>query len=98
MNYQVEISKRAEENLDKIAKYLEQNFSNSVKMDFLIKISEHLQLLEIMPYMNRKSAKQENIRECIVNKQTIMFYRITENIVEIITIQNSRMNLDDLKF
>ena len=98
MNYNVEISKRAEENLEKIAKYLEANWSNSVKIDFLVQVSEHLQLLEIMPFMYRKSTKKDSIRECIVNKQTIMFYKITDDLVEIITIQNSRMNLDDLAF
>lgn len=98
MNYQVEVCKQAEENLEHIAQYLEDNWSSKAKTDFLLQISEHLQLLEIMPFMNRKSVKYSSLRECVVNRNTILYYRISDDLVEVITIQNSKKDLDNLDF
>lgn len=45
-----------------------------------------------MPYMYRASARKPDVRECLVNKDTLLYYRIQEQEVEIITIQDTRQD------
>lgn len=66
MALDVVITKRAEQNLDLIVSYLEENWTNKVKVNFLAQLSERLYLLSEMPYMYPAS---ETKRQTLFNKQ-----------------------------
>ncbi len=97
MVHQVEISERAERNLDAIVKYLAENWSEQVKTDFLADLSQKFELISRMPRMYRQSRTQKGVYECVVNKYTIAYYRIQEDAVQIITIQDSRQDPNTLE-
>ncbi len=97
MAYQVEISARAEHNLEVIVKYLAEHWSEQVKMDFLAELSRKFELISRMPYMYRQSRKKKGIHECVVNKYTIAYYRIQGDVVQIITIQDSRQDPSNIE-
>jgi plasmid stabilization system protein ParE len=90
------ISERAEKNLDAIIHYLSASFSEKVKMDFLAQLSEKVQAISQMPHMYRASKKKKGVRECVINKYTLLYYRVTPTTIEIITIQDTRSNPDAL--
>jgi plasmid stabilization system protein ParE len=92
----VVISQRAERNLDAIVKYLSATFSEKAKIEFLATLSEKINAISQMPYMYRASRKKKGVRECIINKYTILYYRVIPTAIEIITIQDTRSNPDSL--
>jgi plasmid stabilization system protein ParE len=97
MALNVIISARAEKNLDAIANYLSATFSEKVKMDFLAQLSEKVNAISHMPHMYRASRKKKDVRECVINKYTMLYYRVMPTAIEIITIQDTRCNPDDLE-
>ena len=97
MAYQVEISERAERNLDAIVKYLAENWSEQVKTDFLADLAQRFELIARMPRMYRQSRVWKGVYECVVNKYTIAYYRIRKDVVQIIPIQDSRQDPNTLE-
>jgi len=91
MEYNIRLSKRATHDIDNIVKYLAQSWSEKIKADFLVTLSEKLMLLETNPFIYRKSISKPNIRECIVNKNVIMYYAVdeVEREVFVLTLRNT---------
>jgi plasmid stabilization system protein ParE len=90
--YQVIFSKHAASKLDGIVAYLNDNWSQQVKIDFLALLADKLQLISKMPFMYRASVVLPGCRECILNHVTILYYRVDENqkLIEVVTIQSTR--------
>lgn len=86
----VYFSEEAEAQVDEIATYLGTNWSQKVKMDFLALLADKLELIAQMPELYRKSEKRPGLRECVVNKQTIMYYKIQAEDIEIVALLSSR--------
>jgi len=78
MEYNIRLSKRATHDIDDIVKYLTHFWSEKIKTDFLFTLSEKLMLLETNPFIYRKSISKPNLRECIVNKNVIIYYAVDE--------------------
>ncbi len=78
MGYNVRFTKSATHDIDDIAKNIAQLWSEKVKTNFLVAISEKLLILEKNPFIYRKSISKPNLRECVVNKNVIMYYAIDE--------------------
>ncbi|MDR6807694.1 addiction module RelE/StbE family toxin [Dyadobacter sp. BE34] len=93
MALNVRLSDRARADIEEIAEYLEQNWSAKVKMDFLIGITDKMEAISEMPHMCRESANQPGVRECVVNKHIIIYYRIVDNrLINVLSIRNTRRN------
>lgn len=90
MELRVDLSDRARKDIEQIASYLSENWSEQVKMNFLVSLTNKMNLIGQMPYLYKSSQKQPDVRECVLNKHTVLFYRIAENSVEIITIRSTR--------
>jgi plasmid stabilization system protein ParE len=97
MGLEVIISERAEKNLDAIVTYLSTTFSERAKIEFLATLAQKMSQISEMPHMYRASKKKKGVRECVVNKYCIGYYRVTPKAIEIITIQDSRKNPDGLQ-
>ena len=63
-------------------------------MDFLVQLSTKLELITQMPEIYRQSAKRPGLRECVVNKQSIVYYRILPDEIEVVAILSSRRDSD----
>ena len=95
MEYEAIFSARAEYNLEKITKYLQENWSNRVKIDFLVALTEQIQRLELMPFINPIFEKNRNLRRCLINKNTALFYRIDKT--KIINVLKPKLSFDIAK-
>lgn len=95
MELTVELSERARRDIEQIADYLSKNWSERTKIEFLILLTEKMKLISTMPYLYKASLKQFNIRECVMNKHTILYYRVLEETIEIITIRNTRQKPEE---
>ncbi len=87
---EIYFSAEAEEELDKIVAFLSENWPAKVKTDFLAALSDKLKYIEQMPELYRKSLKREGLRECVINRNTILFYRIKDGTVEVVSISSTR--------
>jgi plasmid stabilization system protein ParE len=97
MKYEVTISERAEKNLDRIIKYLEENWSEKVKNNFIKKLNNEVNHLRVNPYINQASDLKNGVRRCFITKHNSMYYQIKENNVEIITIHDTRSDPKSLQ-
>ena len=86
----VDLSDRARQDIEQIADYLAKQWSEQAKLNFLVTLTEKMTLIGQMPYLYKASQKQSDVRECVLTKQTVLFYRVTETAVEIITIRSAR--------
>lgn len=86
----VYFSKEAEDQLDALVTYSGQTWSQKIKTDFLALLSDKLELIGQMPEMYRRSEKRPGLRECVINKQTILYYKISTEAVEVVAILSSR--------
>lgn len=86
----VYFSAEAERQLEELATYLGEYWSQQVKTNFLALLSDKLELIGQMPEMYRQSAKRPGLRECVLNKQTILYYQILSDAIEVVAILSSR--------
>ena len=93
MALNVRLSDRARADIEEIAEYLEQNWTEKVKMGFLIRITDRLQNISEMPYMYRASARKPGVRECVMDKHMIIYYKVVDNrMINVLSIKNTRRN------
>lgn len=93
MELEVRLTDRARADIEDISKYLQENWSEKVKIDFLVLLNDYFKLIGKMPFMFRASTKNRGIRECVMHKHTIIFYRIVDDrFVQIVSIQSSKRN------
>ncbi len=91
MELEVRLTDRARADIEDISKYLQNNWSEQVKIDFLVRLNDQFKLISKMPLMFRASAKRSGIRECVMQKHTLIYYRIVEEgFVQIVSIQSTR--------
>jgi len=93
----VTISERAENNLDEIIKYLDQEWGDKVKNNFLGKLIKIQHLISTNPFLFMEFSKQKKIHRCLVTKHNFLFYKILKNEVQIITIHDTRKNPNKIK-
>lgn len=96
MELNVELSDRARQDIEQMAAYLSEHWSEQVKLNFLLTLTEKMKLISQMPYLYKASQKQPDVRECVLTKQAVLFYRVGETSVEIITIRSSRQQPGEL--
>ncbi|CAN5311632.1 hypothetical protein BH09BAC4_BH09BAC4_30910 [soil metagenome] len=90
--FDVLITAQAEADLDRIIEFIRQQWSHSIKTDFLAALSQKMQLLTTMPFMYRASEVEPMVRECTVNRYITMYYRVVEDHkrVEILSFKDNR--------
>jgi plasmid stabilization system protein ParE len=95
--YPIFVSERAEQNLEKIILYLEEEWSESVKKAFLEELNFNFERISLMPFVFPKSEKFDNFRKGLITKHANIFYQVFDDYIDIVTIQDTRQNPDFLK-
>ncbi|QJW88762.1 type II toxin-antitoxin system RelE/ParE family toxin [Spirosoma taeanense] len=88
-------SQEAEQQLEEIVNYLSENWSEQVKINFLALLADKLQLIVQMPEMYRRSEKREGLRECVLNRQTVLYYKTTPDSIEVVALLSARRGPDE---
>lgn len=92
------LTQTAKEDLERIAAFLEETQSSRAKLNFLTAFSERLIRLEKMPYMYPASAKDPDVRRCLIHQNAACFYKVTDTLILILSVIDTRMNPDELYF
>ena len=97
MKYEIIWSPLSEKDLEKNLEYLEENWDQKVILNYINRIDEVLCHISNNPLMYPEIIKRSNIHKCVLNKQTILYYRIKGKIIELITFFNARQDPEKLK-
>jgi len=62
--YQIFITERAEKNLDETINYLDFNWSEKVKTNFLSRLNQVVEILEHNPYFYQQYSLKKKINKC----------------------------------
>ena len=98
MPKQIIWSPSAENDFAEILNYLSINWNNKIVNQFIDKLDDYLDLIEINPKYFPIINKGLNIRKCVITKQNSLFYRASKNKIELIRLFDTRQNPDKLKF
>lgn len=94
MALDVRLTDRARADIEDISQYLQENWSDKVKMDFLTRLVDQFELIGEMPLMFRASIKKPGVRECVMNKHTIIYYRVVDNrFIQVLSIQSTKRGI-----
>ena len=92
------ITDTAKRDLEEIANFLKTNFSAHVKTDFLAAFAKRLALIEQMPFMYPVSEQNSTVRRCLVPKHTACFYQVTDTLIVILAVLDTRIDPDRTNF
>jgi len=88
----VRLSEEAAEQLDDILNYLEERWSVRTRNNFIDKLERSFDSISTFPTGYPRSEKYPDLRKCVINPQTIAFYRVRANYIEIVSIINASQN------
>jgi plasmid stabilization system protein ParE len=93
---QIFLSPLAVRKLDIILEYLQEEWGEKSKNDFVKKLKKKFDQISNNPASCKKSSKKNNLRKCLVTKQCSFYYRIINNEIEIITLIDNRQDPDKI--
>jgi len=97
MQRQIALSKTAQKKLNKLFIYLETNWSKKVKLRFITKLEQRIQIVKQKPEAFPRSEIKKGLHKCVITRQTTMFYTFDEKKIYILTIFDNRQDPDKLK-
>jgi plasmid stabilization system protein ParE len=83
---------RAEEGLDRIVQYLEQNWNEREIQNFIRDTYDFLELLKLNPHLLEQSHTMKHVHRGPLNRLTILTYRFRprKGIIELLNIRSAR--------
>lgn len=90
------ITKRASYRIEELFKYLETDWSEKVKNDFIDKFENAIYQIQKYPGIAPKSDIIQNLHKYVVTKQTSIIYRVDKKSITILTIFDNRMDPKNL--
>ena len=93
----IKLSKRTKNKLEKLLEYLEINWSEKVKKEFIEKLDHSLSLIQENPDSFQKSNIIGGLHKCVITKQTTIYYRYDNKNIYIVTLFDNRQNPKKLK-
>jgi plasmid stabilization system protein ParE len=96
--FEIRWTANAFEGYEKIYNELLFNWSVEVAEKFRHKVESRLYNLSFQPYIGRLSEKRENIRSILLSKYNRLYYRLTEDTIELISLFDMRQDPFKNKF
>ena len=94
---ELSFSKKSITEIREISEYIEDKWSYKVKVEFLEKLQLNLDYIASNPE-NFQKAEYEDLRKCVVTKQTTIFYKIaSQNKIHIVSVFDTRQNPKKIK-
>jgi plasmid stabilization system protein ParE len=92
----LEFSNRSLKEIRIIVDYLNSKWSEKTSKKFLNKLKENIDLIQINPELFPVSEFEE-LRKCVVSKQTTVFFIIEKNKIYIVSVFDTRQNPNKIK-
>lgn len=91
------LSKTAAAKLEILLNYLEEEWSDRVKQNFIAKLDNSLKQISKYPLSFEKSKLKPELHRCLVTKQTTLYYKFDTKRIFVVTLFDNRMNPNKLK-
>ena len=88
----IRLTKQADQRLDEILEYLDQQFGKSTSKKFIKRTYSFFNLIAEHPQIGRIEDKSKGIYGFVLEKPVTVFYRFTNNEVVILNFFDNRMN------
>lgn len=88
----VVLSATAKTKLEALLVYLQREWSEKAKQEFIEKLDIKIKQVSRFPKSCPESATFKNLYKCVVTKQTTFYYRIKQKEIEVITLFDSRQD------
>lgn len=98
MARQIVWSPASKNDLEKILDYLEAHWGNKIVSVFITKIDNTISLIANTPQIFPVINKELEIRKCVITKQNTLYYRESNQKVEIVRLFDSRQDPKKLAF
>jgi plasmid stabilization system protein ParE len=92
MAYTVIVKKRFTKKVTVLLKYLEKEWGKKTAVTFENKLHKRILQLAGQPYMGKPSEVFTGVRSVLVTRHNRMYYRVRDNIIEIINLYDMRRN------
>lgn len=92
MPFPIRYSTRAYTEYEEILDYLSDNFGISVALKVDAHFEEVVNQISINPYLYPCSDKMKDIRRCVINYQTTLYYRFRGEYIELVSFRANNMN------
>ncbi|WP_329807152.1 type II toxin-antitoxin system RelE/ParE family toxin [Flavobacterium facile] len=92
----LQFSNRSLKEIKNIVEYLNSKWSEKTSKKFLNKLKENIDLIQINPELFPISEFEE-LRKCVVSKQTTVFFIIEKNKIYIVSVFDTRQNPNKIK-
>ncbi|MEZ4907298.1 MAG: type II toxin-antitoxin system RelE/ParE family toxin [Saprospiraceae bacterium] len=86
------LSKLSSKKIENLLEYLENEWSQKVKNDFIKKLESSLDQIRKYPESTIESNKKKGLHKCVVTKQISIFYKYDETTIKVVTIFDNRMD------
>lgn len=90
--YKIEISLFASEKILKLLGYLESEWGSTSRSNFLQKLNESILKIKSFPKSSPIYSEKMKIYQCVVSKRTTIYYSISEDVVQVLTLSDNRQN------
>lgn len=91
-------SPAAEKDAEQILDFINTRWSKRVAAKFLNKLDDNIRLISETPKLFPIIEDNLGVRKCVITKQNSLFYRISNEAIEIIRIFDTRQNPKSLTF
>jgi len=90
MEKKIVITKRFRNNTSVVYKYLLEEFSAKAAYHFLYQIEQRIELIAKHPTIGKPSSKKKGIRSIILHPYNLIFYRYSNNTIEVLCLFDMR--------
>ena len=92
MAYPVRYSTRAYIEYEDILEYISGKFGIAIAAKVDTYFEEVVNQISINPFLYPYSEKKKNMRRCVINYQTTLYYRFIGEYVELVSFRGNKMN------
>ena len=96
MNRRIKLTKTAQLRLDQLLEYLEKEWSEKVKQDFIKKMDKRIEHVRNRPSLFPTSSIKKGLHKCVVSKQTTFYYLHNQTEITILTVFDTRQDPNKL--
>jgi plasmid stabilization system protein ParE len=93
----IKLSGRTERKLNKLLEYLETEWSEKVKKDFVARLEKSLEKIKQYPESFPQTDFVKGLHKCVVTKQTTIYYKYDDTNVYVVTLFDNRQDPQKLQ-
>lgn len=97
MKRKIVLTRTAEKRLNDLLEYLENAWSTKVKLNFISKLEQRLDVVKDKPEAFPMSSIKIGLHKCVITRQTTIYYTFDEQKINLLTVFDNRQDPNKLE-